>query len=59
MVERRQVAQAGCGNANVGGAIAGALIDGILGHQVVGGHGEDLAANWWRSCSRPAARVAG
>ena len=29
--------------ANVPGAIAGALIGGILGHQVGGGHGQDLA----------------
>lgn len=30
-------------NTNVGGAIAGALIGGILGHQVGGGSGKDLA----------------
>jgi uncharacterized protein YcfJ len=42
-VERQQVAEAGRGDVNVGGAIAGALIGGILGHQVGGGHGKDLA----------------
>lgn len=31
------------GNANVPGAIAGALIGGIIGHQVGGGRGQDLA----------------
>ncbi len=41
-VEREQVVQ-DRGNANVGGAIAGALIGGILGHQVGGGRGNDLA----------------
>jgi len=41
-VERQQVAEAGRGNANVGGALAGALIGGILGHQVGGGHGRDF-----------------
>jgi uncharacterized protein YcfJ len=40
-VEREQVA--GAGRPNVGGAIAGALIGGILGHQVGGGSGRDLA----------------
>lgn len=42
-IERQQVAEAGRGDANVGGAIAGALIGGILGHQVGGGRGNDLA----------------
>lgn len=42
-VERQQVSVEGRGNANVGGAIAGALIGGILGHQVGGGSGKDLA----------------
>jgi len=42
-VERQQVAEAGRGDANVGGAIAGALIGGILGHQVGGGRGKDVA----------------
>lgn len=41
-IEREQVAQER-GNANVPGAIAGALIGGILGHQVGGGGGRDLA----------------
>jgi uncharacterized protein YcfJ len=41
-VERQQVAEAGRGNANVGGALAGALIGGILGHQIGGGHGKDF-----------------
>lgn len=39
-VEPGQVAQ---GNNNVPGAIAGALLGGILGHQVGGGTGKDLA----------------
>ncbi|MFY9327656.1 MAG: beta/gamma crystallin-related protein [Georgfuchsia sp.] len=41
-VEREQVTQER-GKANVGGAIAGALIGGILGHQVGGGRGKDIA----------------
>lgn len=41
-VEREQVEQPR-NDANVGGAIAGALIGGILGHQVGGGSGKDLA----------------
>ncbi|MDQ3027855.1 MAG: beta/gamma crystallin-related protein [Pseudomonadota bacterium] len=41
-VEREQVSQ-GRGDTNVGGAIAGAVIGGILGHQVGGGRGKDLA----------------
>jgi uncharacterized protein YcfJ len=40
-VERSQVTDRG--NANVGGAVAGALIGGVLGHQVGGGSGKDLA----------------
>ena len=40
-VEREQVGDRG--NANVGGAVAGALIGGVLGHQVGGGTGKDLA----------------
>ncbi|MGZ5786378.1 MAG: beta/gamma crystallin-related protein [Ramlibacter sp.] len=40
-VEREQVGERG--NANVGGALAGALIGGVLGHQVGGGSGKDLA----------------
>lgn len=41
-VEKEQIAQAQS-NANVPAAIAGALIGGILGHQVGGGTGKDLA----------------
>ena len=41
-VEREQVSQ-NRGDANVGGAIAGAVIGGILGHQVGGGRGKDVA----------------
>lgn len=41
-VEREQVPQEGS-NKNVPAAIAGALIGGILGHQVGGGTGQDLA----------------
>lgn len=42
-IERQQVSQPSDGNRNVGGAIAGALIGGVLGHQVGGGSGKDLA----------------
>lgn len=41
-IEREQVAQ-DQGNANVPAAIAGAIIGGILGHQVGGGRGKDVA----------------
>jgi uncharacterized protein YcfJ len=41
-VERQQVSGGGDG-INAGGAIAGALIGGVLGHQVGGGSGQDLA----------------
>jgi len=41
-IERQQVSEPN-GNRNVGGAIAGALIGGILGHQVGGGSGKDIA----------------
>ena len=41
-VEQEQVSQGGS-SSNAGGAIAGALIGGILGHQVGGGSGKDLA----------------
>jgi uncharacterized protein YcfJ len=41
-IERQQV-QSERSEPNVGGAIAGALIGGILGHQVGGGTGRDLA----------------
>lgn len=42
-VERQQVAEPVRGDRNLGGAIAGALIGGVLGHQVGGGSGKDLA----------------
>jgi uncharacterized protein YcfJ len=42
-VERQQVSQPSSGAPNVGGAIAGALIGGILGHQIGGGSGKDIA----------------
>ncbi len=42
-VEQQQVSGAQRGDANVGGAIAGALLGGVLGHQVGGGTGRDLA----------------
>jgi uncharacterized protein YcfJ len=42
-MERQQVSDSGGSNANVGGAIAGALIGGVLGHQVGGGSGKQLA----------------
>ncbi|MDP2369490.1 beta/gamma crystallin-related protein [Rhodoferax sp.] len=42
-MEREQVVQEQRGGANVPGAIAGALIGGILGHQVGGGTGKDIA----------------
>ena len=41
-VEREQISQ-DRGNANVPAAIAGAVIGGILGHQVGGGRGKDVA----------------
>ncbi|MGV7206226.1 beta/gamma crystallin-related protein [Oxalobacteraceae bacterium A2-2] len=41
-VERQQVTEPSRGN-NAGGVIAGALIGGILGHQVGGGTGRDVA----------------
>jgi uncharacterized protein YcfJ len=41
-VEKEQIAQ-NQNNANVPAAIAGALVGGILGHQVGGGTGKDLA----------------
>jgi uncharacterized protein YcfJ len=42
-VERQQVEDNSRRESNVGGAIAGALIGGILGHQVGGGRGKDIA----------------
>jgi len=41
-VEREQVGQEQS-NANIPAAIAGAIIGGILGHQVGGGSGQDIA----------------
>jgi len=41
-IEHEQVTQ-DRGNANVPGAIVGALIGGVLGHQVGGGRGQDVA----------------
>jgi len=41
-VERDQVSESR-GDRNVGGTIAGALIGGVLGHQIGGGSGRDLA----------------
>lgn len=41
-VERQQVSD-GRGDTNVGGAVVGALIGGVLGHQVGGGRGKDVA----------------
>jgi uncharacterized protein YcfJ len=40
---RQQVSEPSRGDRNLGGAIAGALIGGVLGHQVGGGSGKDLA----------------
>lgn len=42
-IERQQVSEPGRGDRNVGGAIAGALIGGVLGHQIGGGTGKDIA----------------
>jgi uncharacterized protein YcfJ len=42
-VEPQQVAPERSGNANVPGALLGAVIGGILGHQVGGGTGKDVA----------------
>jgi uncharacterized protein YcfJ len=42
-VEREQVVVQERSNANVPGAIGGAIIGGILGHQVGGGRGQDIA----------------
>ena len=41
-VDRQQVSGGG-GDANVGGALIGAVIGGVLGHQVGGGRGNDVA----------------
>jgi uncharacterized protein YcfJ len=42
-IEREQVVQQPSSGANVPAAIAGAVIGGILGHQVGGGRGQDIA----------------
>lgn len=42
-VERQQVSESGRDEPNVGGSIAGAIIGGVLGHQIGGGNGRDLA----------------
>ncbi len=42
-MEREQVGDAGRGDRNVGGAVLGAIIGGVLGHQVGGGRGQDVA----------------
>jgi uncharacterized protein YcfJ len=42
-MEREQVAGSSRGEPNIGGAIVGGLIGGILGHQVGGGSGKDIA----------------
>ena len=42
-MEREPVAAQPAGNYNIGGAIAGALIGGVLGHQVGGGSGKQIA----------------
>ncbi len=42
-IEREQVVQQDRGNPNIGGALLGAVIGGILGHQVGGGSGKDVA----------------
>ena len=42
-IERQQVVEGGRGDANPGGALVGAIIGGVLGHQVGGGRGKDAA----------------
>ena len=42
-MERQQVTEERRGDANVGGAVVGALLGGVLGHQVGGGRGKDVA----------------
>jgi uncharacterized protein YcfJ len=42
-VERQQVSDNRGSSTNVGGAVVGALIGGVLGHQVGGGSGKDIA----------------
>jgi len=42
-VERQRVSEPARNESNVGGSIAGAIIGGVLGHQVGGGNGRDIA----------------
>ncbi|MEP7296649.1 MAG: beta/gamma crystallin-related protein [Burkholderiales bacterium] len=42
-VERQQISQPDRGGPNIGGAVVGALLGGVLGHQVGGGRGKDIA----------------
>ncbi|MCY7386943.1 MAG: glycine zipper 2TM domain-containing protein [Burkholderiales bacterium] len=42
-IERQQVTEQARGDTNVGGAVIGALLGGVLGHQVGGGRGKDVA----------------
>ncbi len=42
-IEREQVAQPGYGQPNIGGAVLGGVVGGLLGHQVGGGSGKDAA----------------
>lgn len=42
-IEHQQVNEPGRTNSNVGGTVIGALVGGVLGHQVGGGRGKDLA----------------
>ena len=42
-VEQEQVAQPQRGDVNVGAALVGAVLGGVLGHQVGGGRGKDIA----------------
>jgi uncharacterized protein YcfJ len=42
-VERQQVSEPARGQPNVGGAVVGALLGGVLGHQVGGGSGKKIA----------------
>jgi len=42
-IEHQQVTTEDRGQPNVGGAVVGALLGGIIGHQVGGGRGKDLA----------------
>ena len=42
-IERQQVSEPARGQPNVGGAVVGALLGGVLGHQVGGGSGKKIA----------------